>query len=87
MLIPSAKSRSARGESHQSVFMGSCLAISHTCLPYLPSGRVSPICVLCPLMIGLMRNDDSVDVFFLAWSVVEFKDNIMLHGYREVKCQ
>ena len=63
MLIPSAKSRSARGGSHQSVFMGSCLAISHTCLPCLPSGRVSPTCVLCPLMIGLMRNDSSVDVF------------------------
>ena len=63
MLIASAKSRSARGGSHQPVFMGSCLAISHTCLPCLPSGRVSPTCVLCPLMIGLMRNDGSAVVF------------------------
>ena len=46
-----------------SVFMGSCLSISHTCLPCPPSGRISPTCVLCPLMIGLMRNDGSVDVF------------------------
>ena len=41
-----------------------CVAVSHMCLPCLPSGRrVSPACVLCPLMIGLMRNDGSVDVF------------------------
>ena len=38
MLIASAKSRSARGASHHSAFMSSCLAISLTCLPYLPSG-------------------------------------------------
>ena len=64
MLIASAKSRSARGASHQPVFMGSCLAISRTFLPCLPSGRISPTCALFPLMIGLMRNDGSVDVFF-----------------------
>ena len=63
MLIASAKSRSARGASYQPVFMGSCLAISHTCLSCPPSGRVSPTCVLCTLVIGLMHNDSSVDVF------------------------
>ena len=41
MLIASANSRSARGASHQLSFMDSCLTISHTCLPCLPSGRVS----------------------------------------------
>ena len=63
MLIASAKFRSTRGASHQPVFMGSCLAISHTYLTCQPTGRVSPTCVLCPFMIGLMRNDGSVDVF------------------------
>ena len=52
-----------RGASHQSVFMGSCLTISHMCLSFLPSRRVS-LCVLCPLMIGLMHNGGSVDVLF-----------------------
>ena len=61
VLIASAESWSARGASHQPAFMGSCLAFSHTCLPCLPSGRISPTCVLFPLMIGLMRNDGSVD--------------------------
>ena len=42
MLIASAKSRNVRGASHQPVFMSSCLTISHTCFPCLPSGRVSP---------------------------------------------
>ena len=42
LLIASAKSRSTRGASHQSAFMGGCLTISHTCFPGLPSGRVSP---------------------------------------------
>ena len=42
LLIASAKSRSLRGASHQPAFMSSCLTISHTCLPCLPSGRVSP---------------------------------------------
>ena len=63
VLIASAKSRSARGASHQPVFMGSSLTISHTCLPFLLSGRVSPTCALGALIIGLMRNDGSVDVF------------------------
>ena len=35
MLIASA----VRGASHQPAFMNSCLTISHTCLPCLPSGR------------------------------------------------
>ena len=39
MLIASAKSQSARGTSQQPTFMSSCLIISHTCLPCLPSGR------------------------------------------------
>ena len=42
VLIASAESRSARGASHQPAFMSSCLTISHTCLPCLPSGRASP---------------------------------------------
>ena len=33
MGIALAKSRSARGASHQPAFMGNCLTISHTCLP------------------------------------------------------
>ena len=57
------ESRSARGASHQPVFMGSYLAISHTCLSCLPTGGVGPTCVLCLLMIGVMYNDGSVDVF------------------------
>ena len=39
MLIASAKFQSARGTSQQPTFMSSCLIISHTCLPCLPSGR------------------------------------------------
>ena len=42
MLISSAKSRSARGAYHRPAVMGSCLTICHKCLPYLPSGKVSP---------------------------------------------
>ena len=42
MVIASAKSRSVRGASHQPAFMSGCLTISHTCLPCLPSARVSP---------------------------------------------
>ena len=39
-LIGSAKSRSARGASHQPAFTGSCQTISRICLPcLLPSGR------------------------------------------------
>ena len=40
MLIASAKSRSARGASHQPAFMSGCLTISHTCLPCLP-GKIA----------------------------------------------
>ena len=36
MQIALAKSWSARGASYQPAFMGSCLTISHTCLPCLP---------------------------------------------------
>ena len=42
LMNASAKSRSVRGASHQPAFMSSCLAIIHTCLPCLPSGRASP---------------------------------------------
>ena len=38
--ISSAKSRSGRGLSHQTADMGSCLTISHTHLPCLPSRSV-----------------------------------------------
>ena len=40
-LIASAKLRSVRGASHQPAVMVSCLTISHTSWPCLPSGRVS----------------------------------------------
>ena len=53
MSVASAKSRSARVASHQPVFMGSCLAISHMCLPCLPTGRINPTCVLCLLSTSL----------------------------------
>ena len=33
LCIALAKSRSARGAAHQPVLIGSCLTISHTCLP------------------------------------------------------
>ena len=39
--IASAKSRSAKGGSHQPAFMGSCLTMDCTCLTYLPSRWVS----------------------------------------------
>ena len=42
LYIASAKSRSARGASHQPAFMNSCLTISHTCLTFLPSGGTLP---------------------------------------------
>ena len=70
MVIALAKSWSAKGASQHSVFMGSCLAISHMCLPCLPGGRVSPTCVLCPLMIGLICNNGSVDVFCMVSMVL-----------------
>ena len=45
--ITSAKSRSERGESNQSAFMNSCLTISQTCLPCLPSRQVGKFpCVI-----------------------------------------
>ena len=37
-----AKSRSARGASHQPALMGNCLTISHRCLPCPLSRLVSP---------------------------------------------
>ena len=40
-----AKCRSARAASHQPAFMGSCLTISHMCMPGLPSKWISP-CIL-----------------------------------------
>ena len=54
MLIASAKSWSVRGASHQPAFMGSCLTISHICLPRLPGGGWANPCVLWPLVIELM---------------------------------
>ena len=69
MLIASAKFRRARGASHQPVFMGSCLTISHRFLPCLSSRTVS-LCVLCSLMIGLMRNGGPVDVFCMVSVVI-----------------
>ena len=75
MLIASAKSRSVRGTSHQPVFMGSCLAISHTCLSFLLSGRrVSSTCVLRPLMIWLMRNDGFVCIFCMVSMVLVLRE-------------
>ena len=61
--IASAKSRSVRGASHQPAFMGSCLTISHMCLPHLPSRWVSP-CILSPFD---WANGVSVDVFLEWW--------------------
>ena len=81
MLVASAKSCSIRGVSHQPVYMGSCLTISHTCLPCLPSGRICPTCVLCSHMIGLMHNDGSVDIFCMVsivlvlWEVAAILEN------------
>ena len=60
MLMASAKSWRVRRASHQLVLVGSCLTISHTCLPCLPSGGVNP-CVICPLMTELIHNGGSVD--------------------------
>ena len=84
MLVASAKSQSVRGVSHHPVFMGSCLAISHTCLPCLPSERISPTCVLCPLMIGLIHNDGSVDVFCMVSMVLVLWEAaaILENGFR-----
>ena len=40
--IMMGKSQSAKEACHQPALMGSCLTISHTCLPCLSSGSVSP---------------------------------------------
>ena len=40
------------------------------CLPCLPSGRIGPTCVLCPLLFGLILIDGSVIVFFCLVSMV-----------------
>ena len=94
--IASAKSQSVRGASHQPAFMDSCLTISHTCLPCLPSASVSPG-VLYLSMIEVMVASLT---FFRAWWAwlkfygelvllygmdMEFKDKIMLHCFREIK--
>ena len=50
MLIAAAKSRSARGASHQPPFMGSCLTISHTCYPAHLVDKL--VLVLYTFMIG-----------------------------------
>ena len=41
MLTALAKSQGKRGASYKSALLVSCLTISHTCLPCLPSGMVS----------------------------------------------
>ena len=41
MWIASAESRSVRGASHQPIFMGGCLTISHMYLPCLPREWIS----------------------------------------------
>ena len=38
-MIVSARSCSVRGAPYSPAFMGSCLTISQTCLPYVPSGQ------------------------------------------------
>ena len=53
MYITLAKSWSMRRASHQSAFMDSCLTISQTFLPCLPSKRVI-LGVLYIPMVGLM---------------------------------
>ena len=73
MLIASAKSWVVGGASHQPAFMGSCLTISHMCLPCLPGGGLASPCVLWPLVIGLMvvllTLFFSWWVWFYLWSV------------------
>ena len=60
-MIASAKSRSARGASHQPVFMNSCLTTSHTCLSCLPSGGtllfLSDLFIAGRVMIELRRRE------------------------------
>ena len=63
MRIASAKSRSARGASHQPALMSSAwLLVTRVCLAYLVD-ELSP-CVLQPLMIELM-----VVLFMFFWMV------------------
>ena len=57
MLIASAKSRRVRKASHQPAFVSSCLTISHTFLPCLPTGRVYP-CVS-----GVIEGNENAGVF------------------------
>ena len=62
MLIASAKSRSVRGASHQTAFLGDCLTISHMCLPCLPGGGWASPCVLLLTFFSWW-------VWFYLWSV------------------
>ena len=62
MSITLAKPLSVRGASHQPPLMGSCLTISDTCLHCPPRTQAS-LRILCSLMIGLMFNGGSVDIF------------------------
>ena len=55
MQLLSAKSRSSGGASHQPAFMGSCLTISHTSLPCLPSHTSLPCLPLCPVYLLVTR--------------------------------
>ena len=52
--IASTRSGSMRGTFHQPAFMGSCLTISHTCLPCLLGRHVSP-CVLGVIEVRMLR--------------------------------
>ena len=61
--IASAKSQSVRGASHQPAFMDSCLTISHTCLPCLPSASVSP----GVLYLSIIEVMVASLTFFRAW--------------------
>ena len=52
LCVASAKSRNARGASHQPAFMGSCLTIGHMCSSCLSSGRwVNPRVLHGPLCL------------------------------------
>ena len=54
--IASSKSQSMRGASHQPVYMGSCLTITHTYLPCLPSRWVSLRGYLRPSTSGVVND-------------------------------
>ena len=77
--IASAMSRSMRGASHQPGFMGSCLTISHMCLPCLPGGGWVNTCALVwPLAIALMvvlLTFSSWWVWFYLWGVDAILEN------------